>query len=82
MVRYYNSLSDITEKYIVIAKYLPKYIICLETTLRIHRVYAAMPCSHQRKKSSTVAKQRTNIVNVTGFLMCVNNVTVVFTLIY
>ena len=43
MVWYGNSLFDITEKYIVIAKYLIKYMsICLETTQRIHGVLAAM----------------------------------------
>ena len=45
---YGNSLFDITEKYIVIASIL-KYMICLETTLRIHRVLAeyAMPKCRQ-----------------------------------
>ena len=42
---YGNSLFDITEKYIVIAKYLIKYMIyvCLEYT------GCSLPCSHQGK---------------------------------
>ena len=43
-----NSLFDITEKYIVIAKYLIKYMIYV---WRIHKEYigCSLPCSHQGK---------------------------------
>ena len=48
MVWYGNSLFDITEKYIVIAKYLIKYMIYV---WRLHKEYTAcsLPCSHQGK---------------------------------
>ena len=49
MVWYGNSLFDITDKYIVIAKHLIKYmIICLENTLRIHRMLATMQPSMEK----------------------------------
>ena len=46
MVWYGNSLFDITEKYIVIAKYLIKYMIYV---WRLHKEYTgcSLPCSHQ-----------------------------------
>ena len=42
---YGNSLFDITEKYIVIAKYLIKYMIYV---WRLHKEYTgcSLPCSH------------------------------------
>ena len=45
---YGNSLFDITEKYIVIAKYLIKYMIYV---WRLHKEYTgcSLPCSHQGK---------------------------------
>ena len=45
---YGNSLFDITEKYIVIAKYLIKYMIYV---WRLHKEYigCSLPCSHQGK---------------------------------
>ena len=48
MVWYGNSLFDITEKYIVIAKYLIKYMIYV---WRLHKEYTgcSLPCSHQGK---------------------------------
>ena len=48
MVWYGNSLFDITEKYIVIAKYLIKYMIYV---WRLHKEYigCSLPCSHQGK---------------------------------
>ena len=47
-VWYGNSLFDITEKYIVIAKYLIKYMIYV---WRLHKEYigCSLPCSHQGK---------------------------------
>ena len=47
-VWYGNSLFDITEKYIVIAKYLIKYMIYV---WRLHKEYTgcSLPCSHQGK---------------------------------
>ena len=47
MVWYGNSLFDTTEKYIVIAKYLIKYMIYV---WRLHKEYTgcSLPCSHQR----------------------------------
>ena len=46
MVWYGNSLFDIAEKYIVIAKYLIKYMIYV---WRLHKEYigCSLPCSHQ-----------------------------------
>ena len=48
MVWYDNSLFDITEKYIVIVKYLIKYMIYV---WRLHKEYigCSLPCSHQGK---------------------------------
>ena len=48
MVWYGNSLFDITKKYIVIAKYLIKYMIYV---WRLHKEYTgcSLPCSHQGK---------------------------------
>ena len=48
MVWYGNSLFDITEKYIVIAKYLIKYMIYV---WRLHKEYigCSLPCSHFTK---------------------------------
>ena len=48
MVWYGNSLFDITEKYIVIAKCLIKYMIHV---WRLHKEYTgcSLPCSHQGK---------------------------------
>ena len=48
MVWYGNSLFDITEKYVVIAKYLIKYMIYV---WRLHKEYTgcSLPCSHQGK---------------------------------
>ena len=48
MVWYDNSLFDITEKYIVIAKYLIKYMIYI---WGLHKEYTgcSLPCSHQGK---------------------------------
>ena len=48
MVWYGNSLFDITEKYIVIAKYLIKYMIYV---WRLHKEYigCSLPCSHHGK---------------------------------
>ena len=48
LIWYGNSLFDITEKYIVIAKYLIKYMIYV---WRLHKEYTgcSLPCSHQGK---------------------------------
>ena len=48
VIWYGNSLFDITEKYIVIAKYLIKYMIYV---WRLHKEYTecSLPCSHQGK---------------------------------
>ena len=49
LIKWYgNSLFDIAEKYIVIAKYLIKYMIYV---WRLHKEYTgcSLPCSHQGK---------------------------------